>query len=538
MRQLMGIICILIFLIALLSAGCSDDNSSKCDPDTSRNCSCDNGQSGVQYCASDGSYWGMCQCDGSPDGDTDTDTDGDTDTDTDTDADSDTDTDTDTDSDTDSDTDTDTDTDADADADADSDTDTDTDTDTEQPSKCKECAGFEGADILIVVDNSISMEQEQQIMATGFFTLINSLVAPTQELLDEMKGEPSGNIRVALVSSDMGLQYGPDGETAESPSDVLGCTSAANFKGHDGIFRTDAPASIIVESNQIECDPDGGQCPGTDWTCTDGFCVAPEGADEEEVPCPTLDTKTEGIWAETTEASVNPEMVHHVACMAQLGTDGCGYEQQLQAPIKALKRTQQAKFLRENHLLAVIVVSDEEDCSIKDPGLFTTPEWAEMEGEFRNTACNDPPKNEEDYLFDADYFYNELITLKGGVESAVVFAAIVGVPRGDDSPCQGFGDALDDCLTDPRMALEIGTFTTIYEGEERSYKHFQPACIREDPVDAENPPVTEARPGRRYVKLAQKFGCAGYIYSICNEDWSEAMDEIAKLIASCIYFIV
>jgi hypothetical protein len=65
-----------------------------------------------------------------------------------------------------------------------------------------------------------------------------------------------------------------------------------------------------------------------------------------------------------------------------------------------------------------------------------------------------------------------------------------------------------------------------------SFTHFAPACERVDPVT--QAAVTSARPGRRYVKVAQAFGCASYVYSICNEDWSGAMVEIARLIANCL----
>ena len=42
--------------------------------------------------------------------------------------------------------------------------------------------------------------------------------------------------------------------------------------------------------------------------------------------------------------------------------------------------------------------------------------------------------------------------------------------------------------------------------------------------------VTRAWPARRFVELAQSFGDRGYVYSICNADWSVAMSELAGLI--------
>ena len=108
----------------------------------------------------------------------------------------------------------------------------------------------------------------------------------------------------------------------------------------------------------------------------------------------------------------------------------------------------------------------------------------------------------------------------------MVFAAIVGVPKGDDSPCEGLGDEIGDCLDHSAMDYEPAEF----EKDGSPYTNFKPACERESGGEV----VTSARPGRRYVKVAEDFGCLGYVYSICNEDWSTAMTEIARLIAQCI----
>jgi len=110
----------------------------------------------------------------------------------------------------------------------------------------------------------------------------------------------------------------------------------------------------------------------------------------------------------------------------------------------------------------------------------------------------------------------------------VVFAAVVGVPTDDDaggdSPCQGTGEFLESCLKHESMKLEVGVFQT---QNGTPYRHFKPACERfENSVN-----VTSARPGRRYVEVAQSFSANGYVYSICNADWSPAMKDIAAVIA-------
>ncbi|MCP4679123.1 MAG: hypothetical protein GY854_27255 [Deltaproteobacteria bacterium] len=427
------------------------------------------------------------------------------------DADTDTDTDIDTDTDGDSDGDTDGDTDGDADSDADSDSDGDV--------LCENCAGFEGVDVLVVVDNSGSMEQEQQVLATSFFTLVNSLVDPPPD--PTWKYGTANNVRVAIVSSDMGLQFGEDGSTDGWPYGDLVGTCDVQEKGDDGRFSDILVENITVNSNQIKCGEEASQCPTSDWTCSSDKCVAPGGGNSGEVSCPSLSGADS--WTETTKDTENLDIARQVACLAQLGTEGCGIEQQLQASIKSLSRSGQSGFIRDNHLLAVIVVSDEEDCSVKDKGLFSTQEW---QGSHINTACNLPESNENNFLFEPKYFHDKLVELKGGQASAVVFAAIVGVPDGNNSPCQGIGDTLDGCLSDSSMKYEEAEF----DNGSGKFNHFKPACQRESGGVV----VTSARPGRRYVKLAQEFGCAGYVYSICNEDWSEAMREIARLIASCV----
>ncbi len=392
---------------------------------------------------------------------------------------------------------------------------------------------FDGVDMLVVVDNSGSMDQEQEILATGFYTLVNSLVEPI--VGKDWPYPEVQNVRIAVVTTNMGLQYGEDGSTEGFPygEKVLDKCTNRPSKGDDGEFQTSMAGGVPVESGKIRCEPDGGQCP-VDWSCGDeGTCLSPSG-EKESINCEQL--VGEAIWADTQKHEKNTSLASQVACLSQLGTGGCGVEQQLEASVRALSgKKSQRSFIRENHLLVVLIVSDEEDCSIKDKGLFFTPEWNSNTGEngSLNTACNLPASNEEDYLFETGRYWNKLVELKNEEARAVIFAAIVGVPNGKDSPCQGTGDQLRECLEDPDMELKVGVFEN---EDEVKYKHFSPACVRRAQVKDENgveheKEVTSARPGRRYVKVAQEFGERGYVYSICNADWSPAMKEIAEVIA-------
>ena len=89
-------------------------------------------------------------------------------------------------------------------------------------------------------------------------------------------------------------------------------------------------------------------------------------------------------------------------CMAAVGDEGCGFEHQLESPYRALHDDipENAGFLRDDALLVVVLVTDEDDCSAPDDtDLFlNTPEANAQYGvlhSFRCTqwgiSCTTPP---------------------------------------------------------------------------------------------------------------------------------------------------
>jgi hypothetical protein len=375
---------------------------------------------------------------------------------------------------------------------------------------------FEGVDLLVVVDNSASMSEEQQVLATAFFPLINALVDP-------LPGWPFpavDDMRVAMVSSDMGLSWGGnpyepgDGWPGDTP---YGCSSI----GDNGEFETYVSGKAInLMHATIPCDESASQCP-TGWSCEEiggendvGTCWAP-GGDGTSQTCPDMSAS----WLETPlglpeDPVPNAELAFQVSCLSVLGTSGCGFEQQLQAAAVALHEESQTEFVRDGALLAVIQVSDEEDCSIESNGLFSVPEIQNLADGKVNVACAKHPQ----YLYEPGDFYDAILQAKNGVPGSAVFAAIVGVPI--DDACQGGGHEIPDCLDHPDMDLT--------EVQENDATFIEPACLRY----AGDQLVTKGRPGRRFVELAQSFGPGGYVFSICNEDWLPAAEDVAELIAT------
>jgi len=272
----------------------------------------------------------------------------------------------------------------------------------------------------------------------------------------------------------------------------------------------------------VHCDVGAAQCP-PGWTCqdvgTDGVGVCHTGGDAV-LGCPTQAAP----WFETSPEDPDPNLPARIACLSVLGTGGCGFEQQLASAATALQRDDQSDFAREGALLALLLVSDEEDCSMEDgEELFGEDEIQIQEEKKVNLACG----NHTDLLLPPSFFYDALVGAKS--PGAVFFAAIVGVPYGDQSgaaECQGFGDALGDCLNQDEMQL-VEEQPGADDIPQDFTWFFRPACTR----DVGEVQITKAYPGRRYVELAtENFGDYSYVYSICNADWSPAFKNIGTKI--------
>jgi hypothetical protein len=70
-------------------------------------------------------------------------------------------------------------------------------------------------------------------------------------------------------------------------------------------------------------------------------------------------------WLESSNGNTNftGDISKVFGCVATLGTSGCGYEHQLKAVAVSLQRPENQAFLREDAYLAIVLISDEDDCS-------------------------------------------------------------------------------------------------------------------------------------------------------------------------------
>jgi hypothetical protein len=186
-------------------------------------------------------------------------------------------------------------------------------------------------DILFVIDNSGSMKGEQDNLGRNFPKLIEAL--RSQKL-----GGKIPNVHIGVVTTDLGA--GPFTQHCPIPG------------GDQGRLQN--------TPREAGCTP-----PDKPWiSYLDGKTNVPSGA---------------------------PDPIQRVkdafSCIAQVGTQGCGFEQPLEAARRALdpKRNLNPGFLRKDAYLAVVFITDEDDCSASRQQLFDDATSAQLgpPGNFR-----------------------------------------------------------------------------------------------------------------------------------------------------------
>jgi hypothetical protein len=367
-------------------------------------------------------------------------------------------------------------------------------------------------DLLFMVDNSGSMREEQESLREEFPKIIDVLTRGVRA-----NGEmfpPAKDLHLGVVSSDMGLVG------------IQGIDKCSDL-GHDGIMRN-TPS------------PDVAGC---------------------QASYPRFLSYVAGV---NDQAQTSTDF----ACIASLGTDGCGFEQQLEAVLKALwpsvdtdpmtgepidnritflgnaegfgmlghGDTDNAGFLRNDpavglSLIAIIMVTDEEDCSSKDTIHFIPNPLPEdpLAMQDLNLRCFYNAQN----LYPLERYINGYKALRPGNENLVIFGAIVGVPENlvepEDYAALDWSDDVaresfyENILNDPRMQEVEDPNRAPGQGG-----NLQPSC---QSFNADGTERTRAYPPRRIVQVARGFGANGTVHSICQEDLGPAVDAIIDVIA-------
>jgi hypothetical protein len=228
-----------------------------------------------------------------------------------------------------------------------------------------------------------------------------------------------------------------------------------------------------------------------------------------------------------------------------LGTSGCGFEQQLEVALKAVTPSAaalwtregyvpprfisergelsgvtgqgdraNAGFLRAGSVLAVVLVTDEEDCSTSNYALFDVDE-ERFSGVSLNLRCNTFGDGASSVLYPTDRYVDGLLGLRARPE-LLVFSAITGIPPHTEANASR-GD-FSAVLADPNMVPRVNSMGT----------NLEPSCSTTDGVAF--PPV-------RIVETAAGLVSAGAhvsLSSICSSSFEPAIDAIGVQIAAAL----
>ncbi|MET0389173.1 MAG: hypothetical protein ABW321_24585, partial [Polyangiales bacterium] len=373
--------------------------------------------------------------------------------------------------------------------------------------------------VLFVIDNSGSMAGEQAQLRAQIPRLAQTLTTGLRYPDDPYPFTPIRDLHIGVVTTDMGIPG-----VAYPP-----------------------------------CSPDGGD---------DGALVrASRSADPScNRPLPPFQSfESAGGDAE--------QLAKDAACMASVGNVGCGFEQQLEAPLKALwpreyidadgelispnplsflattqggtfgkadlplDQNGNAGFLRNDpedpSLLLIVLLTDEEDCSVTQTEHIRPTNQLPEDSPYRDQDINLRCYYSPQHLYDVQQrYYYGLRAAKPGQEDLVVFTAIAGVPpelvSSEVLDATDFSDAAArdqfyaNILDNPAMAYTPDAQTGTGQG------NLLPSCSRI--VPGEEVPST-AYPPRRIVELAHLFGENGLVQSICQDDFTPALNRIVNVMA-------
>jgi hypothetical protein len=116
-------------------------------------------------------------------------------------------------------------------------------------------------------------------------------------------------------------------------------------------------------------------CPNEDLAPADPFInFSPEGNNVPDAP--EVDIDGDGV--------PDGAVAQTLACIAPVGIDGCGYEQPLENMLQALNPNAQwnlgdSPFLRDDSLIAIVIATNEVDCSVKDYTIMENEEFQEVD---------------------------------------------------------------------------------------------------------------------------------------------------------------
>ena len=307
---------------------------------------------------------------------------------------------------------------------------------------------------------------------------------------------------------------------------------------HVGIITPDLGHSTVPEHNftaGVDFNPTA-LCTTNNGNGKAGFMQIEglTGSGVDRVPC-MAQTPAEGtLYLNYPEPGFTAaDLISDVTCVTGQD-DGCGFEQQLESILASDRNTANGGFNRDGALLAVILITDEDDCSTTDPRVFDVePRTSNpFQGPFTtagelqfNLRCSE----HKDALQQIGRYVDGIASLKDD-PSQVVFAAITGVPEDGDLDRENFNsdeERYAAILSDSAMQEIPNPADADTQGQQLT-----PACTATDGSG-------DAFPGRRIVETMEGLaggntGVGTVVESICAADYAPALNAIVDRIAAAL----
>jgi hypothetical protein len=330
-------------------------------------------------------------------------------------------------------------------------------------------------DLLFLVDDSSSMRKSQDNLLRNFPVLMNAL-----------ENIPGGlpNLHIAVASSDMGAGDGS----------VAGCDATG---GKNGVFQYTAR----------------------------GACTA-TGLD----PGATFISNVNGV------KNYTGNLADVFTCIAALGDTGCGFEQPFAAITRALGADGQAPpvenqgFLRPDAYLAVVLITNEDDCSAT-PGVPLYDTSANLRlgdplGPPANFRCNEfghicdgaPPSR---LAPGGDVNATHMYTSCEPAESSGLLRTVADTAARRQALKADPDQVIFAAITGPESPYTVH-WKTPPSNDTGPWPEISHSCTAADGSFAD--------PSVRTSALARAFGANGLILPICAENFAPALERIAQKI--------
>ncbi len=392
-------------------------------------------------------------------------------------------------------------------------------------------------DLLFMIDNSGSMYEEQKKLAALLPRLVSAFATGNRDGMPKpasMKSDftPVRSLHIGVITSDMGLNGAPSqnscGDKSFLPTERDPRTSIQRINkpvGDDGILQVDTAVATAGV-----------------WAYSDGGAVINVLAGDPN--CAGISFPPNARFIDFTQGDDFTEASRRFSCIAKRGRNGCGLEQQLEATLKALTPPDSQikftalspnghgnaravggvsgfnqNFLREDALLAIVLVSDEEDCSIPDASraIFDGTNMTVPGG--INVRCGMAENGH--LLHNTSRYVEGLKALKSSEhQDRIFFAGVVGVPLSVNSGAKVHAG-------EPAMSALLGRQDMQFKTQRNmagTDDEPVPTCVS---VAGDG----QAAPGRRYLEVAKGFGERGLVTSICEDEYQSLLSALIDKIA-------